>query len=321
MYTIKQTPEDFFVEEIPNFKILKDSGKYAYFMIEKKNWNTNDLIKEIARRLKLKVTNFNVAGLKDKNAITKQYFSVFGVKKEKFDDLRVKDVRFKFIGYGDERIKLGQMRGNLFKIVVRDLDRKLAKIHFLENYFDDQRFSGKNHIIGECLIKKNFSEACKLLDIKVEGKDYVNEIRSIGVRKLRFYVNAYQSYLFNKALYVYFGKKYEKYKTSDTNLGEVIFSGDKIANVKVPIIGFLTELKGEFGEIYKGILFEEKLTEESFLIKELPEISSEGTERDLIVRVKELKITYLDENTAEVSFELPKGSYGTLVIRKMYALG
>ncbi|MDD5178366.1 MAG: tRNA pseudouridine(13) synthase TruD [Candidatus Nanoarchaeia archaeon] len=320
MYIIKQKPEDFYVEEIPDFK-LKKSGRYAYFLMEKNNWNTKDAIKELARRAKIKESLFNVAGLKDKNAITKQYFSVNGIKKDKFNGIKVKDIKLKFIGYGDERIRLGQMRGNLFKITVRDLDRKLGKANFIENYFDDQRFSGENHIVGENLVKRKYPEFCKMLKLNIKGKDYVNEIRKVGNDKLRFYVNAYQSYLFNKALYVYLGKRYESYKTADTYMGEAIFSNNKVENIKVPLVGFLTELKGEIGEIYKGLLFEEGITEESFLIKEMPEISSEGNERDLVVNVKNLKLLYPDEKTAEVSFELPKGSYGTLVIKKMYALG
>ena len=38
MYKIKQKPEDFFVEEIPDLN-LKDNGDYVYFAMEKKNWN------------------------------------------------------------------------------------------------------------------------------------------------------------------------------------------------------------------------------------------------------------------------------------------
>ncbi|MDD5253816.1 MAG: tRNA pseudouridine(13) synthase TruD [Candidatus Nanoarchaeia archaeon] len=321
MYIIKQQPEDFYVEEIPDFKELKKSGEYAYFLLWKKNWNTMDVIKELARRGKISEKNFNVAGLKDKNAETKQYFSVRGVKKDKIERVLIKDTKIKFVGYGNERLRLGQLRGNIFKIIVRNLDKKLGKVNFMENYFDDQRFSGRNHLLGQSLVKKRFSEFCNMLRLEVKGKDYVSEIRKIGSKKLRFYVNAYQSYLFNKALYSHLGKKYENYKTIENFSGDMIVSNNKVENIKVPVVGFLTELKGEIGEIYKGLLSEEGIKEEDFLIKELPEASSEGNERNLLIKVNNLRLKQIDDKTAEVNFELPPGSYGTLVIKKMYALG
>ena len=50
MYQIKQVPEDFIVEEIPDIK-LSQAGDYLYFTLEKKNWTTLDAVAELARRL------------------------------------------------------------------------------------------------------------------------------------------------------------------------------------------------------------------------------------------------------------------------------
>ena len=119
MYKIKLRPEDFFVEELCDLSI-KDTGDYCYFAMEKKNWNTMDVIKTLANRLRINQKRFNVAGMKDKNAVTRQVFSVFRVPKNAVLRIKIRDVHFEFLGYGDERLKLGQIIKNRFRIVVSD---------------------------------------------------------------------------------------------------------------------------------------------------------------------------------------------------------
>jgi len=71
---------------------------------------------------------------------------------------------------------------------------------------------------------------------------------------------------------------------------------------------------------------EEKITKEDFLIREIPEISSEGNERDLIAEVKDLNVIYGDDELNKgkmkgiISFNLPPGCYGTIVVKKMFNL-
>lgn len=323
MYQVKRKPEDFYVEEVPKLEIEK-KGDYVYFLLEKRNWNTNEAIKEIAKRLRIKEKYFNVAGIKDKNAVTRQYVSVFKANKNNLEDLKIKDIKISFVGYGKERIKLGQIKENKFKIVVRNLDKKYEKINFIENYFDDQRFGGRNHLLGEALVKKEFRKFCYMKRLRYKNEDYINAIRVLSKKLLRFYVNSFQSILFNKALERYFKRKYKKFKKVDYSCGEFVFSDGEIKNRKVPIVGFLTELRGDFKNIYNKILREENLDLKDFIIKQLPEMSSEGNERDLIVNVKGLKVKYEDDELnksklkAILEFSLDKGSYATLVVKKMF---
>ena len=121
MYQIKQKPEDFLVEEIPKDLPL-GKGDYTYFLLEKKNWNTREAIKAIASRLRVKEKFFNVAGIKDKKAITKQYVSVYKVKPERLENLKIKDIKITVLGKGKERLKLGQLMGNRFTIRIRNAE-------------------------------------------------------------------------------------------------------------------------------------------------------------------------------------------------------
>ena len=322
MVVIKQTPEDFYVEEIPKLK-KKEKGDYLYFILEKKNFNTMDVIKILSKRLNIEAKKFNVAGLKDKNAYTKQYVSVKGVLWDRINRIKINNIKLSFFGYGNERIKLGQVKKNRFRIVVRDIDKKHEKINFIENYFDEQRFRGKNAIIGKALVKREFRKVCYNLRLKWENADYVNAIRKLGNKLLRFYINSYQSYLWNEAVSIYLKKHCKHFYEVDYMLGKFVFSDEKIKNAKVPIVGFLTELKGEFDEIYKELLEIEGIKKEDFLIKEIKEISSEGNSRNMIEDFN-MKVTYAKDELrkgklkAILEFELNPGSYATIAVKKMF---
>lgn len=324
MYIIKEIPEDFVVEEIPKDLEILNKGEHCYFLLEKRNRNTADVIKEIAGKLRFRERNFHAAGNKDKVAITKQYVSGFLVKREQIERLRIAGCKITFAGYGDSRLRLGQLLGNKFRIVVRNLGGEGKCISFIENYFDEQRFSGRNALLGRALVKREFRKFCFMLRLKWKEGDYVNAIRTISKKRLIFYVNAYQSWLWNNVVKEYLLNNLKKSWRVDYSMGELVFSDEKLENADVPIIGYNSEL-GEFQEIYARLLEEEKLKQRDFLIKELPELISEGTTRKLYCEVKVLKISYNDDERhkgkkkAVVSFTLQPGSYATMVVRKMFS--
>jgi len=298
MYKIKEKPEDFVVKEISKLK-KKKKGEYGYFLLKKKNWNTMDVVKEISRKLKIKEKNIKYAGLKDKKAITEQFISIKSVKKF---DFKIKDVELKKIGEGDEPMKLGGLEGNEFKIIVRNLDeKKKLRINKLENYFDKQRFSNKNVKVGKALLKRDYKELCKLLNLKNK-----EEVFQFDRKILRLTLNSFQSYVFNKALESYLDKK-------------------KI-NCKLPLINFDTKFKSKMIEkIYDKILEKENVKKEDFIFREMPFLVSEGKNRDAFVKVEDFKYSYSTDELrkgkfkCDLSFKLGKGSYGTLVVDKLFS--
>lgn len=316
MAKIKQVPEDFVVKEITNVKI-GDNGDYAYFILKKKEWNTPDAVRAIAQKLKIEEKRVGFAGNKDKNAVTEQLLSFYRVDKKRIGGLKIKDVELKFQGYGSERINLGCLEGNEFVITIRDLANKLDKrIESIPNYFDDQRFGVEktNHLVGKALVKKDFEEACDILGMEVEGKDYVGSLRKLSKKQLRFFINAYQSFLWNELASSMISEE-EHFKV-EYSLGTLAFPKNKIKNKKVALPGFLN-CKG-----YEDIFKEEGITRKDFVIRQVPELSSEGAERDLVVEVKDFKTISFgkdDFNKGKfkqtVSFKLPKGSYATVVVK------
>jgi len=324
MYLIKEIPEDFVVEEIPKDLNIIEKGDYCYFLLEKRNRNTADAVAEIARKLGKRSRELHVAGNKDKVAISKQYVSGFRVKKEQMERLKIANCKLTFVGYGDARLKLGQLLGNKFTLIVRGLEKEGKAASFIENYFDEQRFSGRNALLGRALVKKEFRKFCFMLRLKWKEGDYVNAIRTISKKRLIFYVNAYQSWLWNNAVKKYLDAHLQESWKVDYSMGELVFSDEMLENVDVPIIGYNGEL-GEFEEIYGKLLEEEKLKQRDFLIKELPELISEGTTRKLYAEVKDFDVRYgKDERhkgkkKAVVNFTLQPGSYATMVVKKMFS--
>ncbi|MBI5797522.1 tRNA pseudouridine(13) synthase TruD [Candidatus Woesearchaeota archaeon] len=162
------------------------------------------------------------------------------------------------------------------------------------NFFGEQRFSSKNVMLGKLLITKKFKEACAELNLSAERNDFVGALKSLGREKLKLYLHAYQSELWNRL-----AKKSKK----------------KVLH----IIGFLTE-----GKDYDNILKEEGITKENFILRAIPELSSEGTERKRIIPIKNFKTISFEDDELNpgkkkqvISFYLQKGAYATTLIEQL----
>ena len=285
MVTIKKTPPDFKVEELINLSY--SNGKYAYFKLFKRDYDTLKAIETISRASKIPVKSFGWAGNKDKRAETTQYISILNPKKEKIKNLNLRDLKLTFLGYGAKKINLGNNYGNKFEIKVYNY-KEYYPSNFFINYFGEQRFGKNNWIIGKKILKKEKI----VLDIK----------------RKRFCLFAYQSYLWNNCV-----KEFFKDKPNTFKIGGYIFLNKQITNLKIPIINFDTKLKSNIGEIYKYLLKKEGISQKDFIIKSDPRLITETVYRDLIVEVKDLRF---DNST--LHFTLPKGSYATVFIRQLF---
>jgi len=334
MYTLKQLPEDFIVTEVSNIKV-KEQGRYAYFKLKKTNRNTLDCVKEIARQLNIKEKEVGFAGSKDKNAVTSQLISLKSVSKEKISKIKLDHAVLELVGFGNEPISLGDLSGNWFEIIVRNLENvKIDQISFVENYFDEQRFSKNNVNIGRYLIKKEFKEAVKLIEdqkvkglLKINPHDAIGALKQLPKRLLRMYVNAYQSYLWNETLKVYLEQNCKVVKKVTYSQGELVFVDNpaEIKELKIPLIGFNDDLvTEETKDIIQELMKTQNLDFSDFVIKQIPELSLEGELRDAFVEIKDLTIGKLEidelnlrKNKVKISFSLGKGSYATMVVRKL----
>ena len=316
MYKIKSIPEDFIVKEIPNLP-LTDRGQYTICLLKKTNYTTIRAIEQIARSLNIPLKNIGFAGTKDKNAITYQYISIKNTNFEKISKLELNDLELSFIGYSKEPFSLGGLKGNEFIITIRDLEanqviqieNKSNSKQFMPNLFGEQRFSKNNKEIGKHLLKQEFKEATelildsnsdyseKILFFLINNKNnYTAALQIIPKRLLKLYLHSYQSYIWNKTVEEYLKESNE--------------------NIKIPIIGFGTEIENkEIEKITTNLMKEENITFRDFINRKMPNLSQEGDERKALIEIKELKILEKTENSIKINFKLSKGCYATEAIK------
>ncbi|MGH7130125.1 MAG: tRNA pseudouridine(13) synthase TruD, partial [Planctomycetaceae bacterium] len=72
---IKERPEDFVVEEIPAYE-PSGQGEHLFLWIEKRGVAAEQLTRHLARTLGISTGDIGTAGLKDRQAVTRQFVSV-----------------------------------------------------------------------------------------------------------------------------------------------------------------------------------------------------------------------------------------------------
>jgi len=321
-YALKTIPEDFFVKEIKNLENLEKGGDYSYYILRKKGLSTGEAIEKLSKSMHIERKYINFAGNKDKQAVTSQFISI---SKGPEKNLQLGNLSIEFIGKFKERINLGELEGNHFEITVRNIEKLPEIKNEFINYFDEQRFSKHNVEIGKLIIKKDFKRACQLINnkkinqfLEKNPNDFATAIK-IEKNVVRICIHALQGYLWNRYSAEYIKENAKKIKEMDYSLGKLYFG--EIKNRKIPIIGFGTDIDSKMRKLLK----EEGISQRDFLIKSIPELSSEGSERELVVKAENIKTSdliddeiYKGKKKFVISFDLPKGSYATTFIKSLF---
>ncbi|MBU0535629.1 MAG: tRNA pseudouridine(13) synthase TruD, partial [Nanoarchaeota archaeon] len=282
------------------------SGNQAYYLLKKTNITTIDALQQIADFLRIGLKHIGFAGNKDKKAVTEQCISLPADLQKRLEGFKSKNIQLEFLGRGESRISLGDLEGNQFEIIIRDASKEPKKLERFINYFGEQRFSENNITIGRYIIKGKLEKAAMinrepavLAHLRHNPKDFVGALKKLPKKILTIYINAYQSYLWNTAVKEYLMTESE--------------------NIDVEIIGFGTEFGNKrIKEIYSDLMSKEKITLRDFIIRRMPDLSSEGDKRKIFVEPKDLKIEKIDKKTYKLTFFLPKGCYATELIRQMF---
>lgn len=341
---LKQLPEDFIVNEITTIK-PEERGNYTYFWLTKKDYTTIKALQLLAAQLYIQLKHLGFAGNKDKHAVTTQLCSAFRISKARLERVNLTDIAISFYGYGSKPISLGDLEGNSFTITIRDLspvDTARLVPHkdnfIMVNYFDEQRFSKNNVDIGRALVKKEFRAASNLIaagtgdynilvnsNLSAHPSDFIGALREVPKKILTLFINAYQSWLWNELAAEYIQSHTKEIISIQYSRGIFIFPRESLENIKIPLIGFGTKTRDdEINSHIENIVKRENMTLRDFIIRELPDLSSEGTERDLLIEVKDFTYEISDDELQEgkkkaaLSFTLPKGSYATLVVKRIF---
>lgn len=147
---LRQQPEDFRVDERLSFEPT-GSGSHVLLHIEKRDANTVWVAKKIAEAAHTRVHDVGFAGLKDRHALTRQWFSVpaRGRSAASWEGFAGEGFKVQAASLHHRKLPRGALKGNQFRIILRDVqgpkeifeDRlvKMAK-DGVANYFGPQRF-------------------------------------------------------------------------------------------------------------------------------------------------------------------------------------
>jgi tRNA pseudouridine13 synthase len=200
---IKQIPEDFIVGEIiedqqvldprmEEFELPGRTGLFLQFVLVKRNLDTSNALDWVSKLWKIQRDKINVAGLKDKRAITAQRVSIWGAK-DSFEKGLIKEIdlptiKTKSLSLKLKEIRLGELWGNFFDITVRDIqfseelvrermDSILDEIKGtggIQNSFGIQRFGEIRpitHLVGEKILEGDIKEAVRIYLGKVFDRE------------------------------------------------------------------------------------------------------------------------------------------------------
>ena len=319
---IRSLAEDFIVKENLSFE-PSGSGEHVFLQIEKKGENTEYVARQLSRFADVRQCDVSYAGLKDRYAVTSQWFSIWLPGKADPDWTRFESDSMKVLQSvrHARKLKRGALSGNSFKLIIRDWQGDQAKVirqleqikaDGIANYFGSQRFGNAG---------QNVSKALAMFAGAKAGR----EQRSI-------YLSAARSYLFNLILAnrvmqnnwnrplagdTYQFDRSHSWFQSDQPDAEII---RRLADKEIHPTGVLWG-RGEVDVSADALAIEQAVIDaHEQLAQGLIASAVDRDRRALRINVQDLHWRFGDDAALELCFTLPTGSYATSVLREIILL-
>ncbi|CAD7002715.1 unnamed protein product [Ceratitis capitata] len=166
-------------------------GEYVHFLVYKENMETGEAASRLASRLGMHPSHVNYCGTKDKRAKTTQKFCIKRRSPSQILNAGINSMRIGNFSFSNDVLKLGDLKGNRFRIALRHVNGDEEKIQkALENlrdngfinYFGLQRFGNNADIptyeIGVALLKADYKTVAELI-LKPRANDlpFMDEVR------------------------------------------------------------------------------------------------------------------------------------------------
>ena len=159
---LKSVPEDFKVIEELDF-VPDGAGEHLFVLVEKTGLNTIDVIDDLARLTGLSPRQIAYSGLKDKQAVTRQWLSLHLPGTEVELNLPP-DAGYRILQQqrNSRKLRIGSHKYNRFEITLRQVEgwnsaaeRQLQQLaqHGMANYFGVQRFGQRGDNVEQALLK------------------------------------------------------------------------------------------------------------------------------------------------------------------------
>jgi len=317
---LREHAEDYIVNEIPLLE-PDGEGEHVWLKIRKRHANTDYVAKQLQKLARVKLMAVSYAGMKDRHALTTQWFSVHlpGADEPDWQSLANDEIEILETKRHSRKLRRGTLLGNQFKIQIRDInvDAELLaqranaiKQQGVPNYFGIQRFG-----YGGANINK--AQAMFAGDRRIKRHQ-----RSI-------YLSAARSMLFNHIL----AQRVEAGTWNALHMGDICLRTGKRGFFPVDELNDEFEQRLVAGEIHptaplwgQGELPVEneiKKLEEQLPI-DFPDWCAGLEKEGLKMERRALRLMPEDfsfeKNDAgvQINFILPAGCYATSVIRELF---
>ena len=314
---LKAECADFVVKEQLGYDMSGD-GEFVAVKVRKTDCNTLFVGEQLAKFAGISARNMSYAGLKDRKAVTEQWFSLqmLGQPTPDFNQFSLEGVEILEVTRHQRKIRIGSLQGNHFEILLRNVeetDELKVRLDFLAkngfpNYFTEQRFGRDGN---------NLTQALRWANGEINVKDR---------NKRSFYLSAARSEIFNLIVA----------KRIELGLAQQVLNGD-ILQLNGSHSWFVVDESEDLAQLQQRLAQQDVLLtapligeEEKSAVDFEHEIFAQHQALFSLMRQERMKAArrailmqpqhfqwQFEPNGLRLKFALPAGSYATALIREL----
>ena len=314
---LKAEYADFMVKEQLGYDMSGD-GEFVVVKVRKTDCNTLFVGEQLAKFAGISARNMSYAGLKDRKAVTEQWFSLQmpGQPTPDFSQFSLEGVEILEVTRHQRKIRIGSLQGNHFEILLRnteETDELKERLDFLAkngfpNYFTEQRFGRDGN---------NLTQALRWANGEIKVKDR---------NKRSFYLSAARSEIFNLIVA----------KRIELGLAQQVLNGD-ILQLNGSHSWFVVDESEDLAQLQQRLAQQDVLLtapligeEEKSAVDFEHEIFAQHQALFALMRQERMKAArrpilmhpqyfqwQFEPNGLRLQFALPAGSYATALIREL----
>ena len=314
---LKAECADFVVKEQLGYDMSGD-GEFVAVKVRKTDCNTSFVGEQLAKFAGISARNMSYAGLKDRKAVTEQWFSLQmpGQPTPDFSQFSLEGVEILNVTRHQRKIRIGSLQGNHFEILLRnaeETDELKVRLDFLAkngfpNYFTEQRFGRDGN---------NLTQALRWANGEIKVKDR---------NKRSFYLSAARSEMFNLIVS----------KRMELNLAQQILVGD-VLQLNGSHSWFVVDESEDLAQLQQRLAQQDVLLtapligeEEKSAVDFEHEIFAQHQALFALMHQERMKAArrpilmhpqyfqwQFEPNGLRLQFALPAGSYATALIREL----
>ena len=211
-------------------------------------------------------------------------------------------------------------------ILQRDFEKAVELILSFRSPYDSEEHNEiREKLIDKANFEKYLDQIPPQMDIEklvleemIASNDPQKSIRRVPLSLRRFYIQSYQSFLFNLTLSSAFldGENLWEPQTGDVCfdfkgiIGKFLKGADQ--RLAIPFVGYSYYKKTRFDYQISKILESEEISPKDFFLKEMQEVSNEGG-----FRQTRISCTNFSAKNNTVEFTLSRGSFATVLLREI----